>query len=201
MHGLLTLLVTEPDGGGKRKLDDQLAAFFDFVKESGLAAAAREHKGLFVKHHSGITKYLNLDNQVKRTEPPRVFWLHGGTGTGKTRSVYHKFGIDKVYSKNVANKWFDNYNQEPCLLLDELRAGQACAEFSFLLTLTDRYPMSIEVKGASCQVNSPIIVITAPMPPQLMFQSQSEHDSLQQLLRRITQVIEMPCDNWETIFD
>jgi len=88
-----------------------------------------------------------------------------------------------VYNKPSGNLWFDGYNQEQCILLDDY---DGYMPYRFLLQLLDRYPMLLPVKGSYIHINSPIIAITAEYPPTMFYIA--EHADIQQLLRRITQI-------------
>lgn len=107
-----------------------------------------------------------------------VRWYYGPTGCGKTRSVYEEFpGLYRVLSY----KWWDGYNGQPVVLVDDIRAGWC--RFEELLKITDRYPFRVEKKGTSCEVQFTTIIFTGPVGPSTMFGGYDE--DIGQLLRRI----------------
>ena len=122
--------------------------------------------------------------QKKRSTPPQVFWIYGSTGLGKTRMVYDRFGIENIYSKDLNTTFWENYDQEKVLMIDDFR-GQI--KYSELLKITDRYPYTVNVKGSSGQLNSPFIFITSCSPPDKVYKNIGE--DIGQLFRRINKVI------------
>jgi hypothetical protein len=90
-----------------------------------------------------------------------------------------------------ANKWWDGYEQQPAVIIDDYRRD--FSTFAELLRLLDRYPHRVEKKGASIQFNSSTIIITTPKPPEETWAGRTEED-LAQLMRRITEVREFKAD-------
>lgn len=112
-----------------------------------------------------------------------MYWYYGSTGTGKTRAAS---GADPdAYWKNPAHKWWDGYQGESTIIIDDYRAD--FCKFSELLRLFDRYPYQVEVKGGTRQFLARKIYVTTPKSPALTWESRTEED-LAQLLRRITEV-------------
>lgn len=108
-----------------------------------------------------------------------VRWYYGATGTGKSASVYREFMAD-VY-RPLSEKWWDGYTGQRCVLVDDFRPKWCSWER--LLQLTDRYPLTLEVKGGSVAACWTVFVITAPEPPSEMFAAFGE--DVRQLTRRI----------------
>lgn len=60
-----------------------------------------------------------------------TYVLYGNTGVGKTHAAYEIFGVDNVYRLVMGDNqalWFDGYEGEPVLLLDEYYS-QVCVFF------------------------------------------------------------------------
>ncbi|MEO5646702.1 MAG: hypothetical protein ABIQ91_04485, partial [Candidatus Paceibacterota bacterium] len=89
---------------------------------------------------------------------PKVFWIYGQTGVGKTRLVYRCFPDICSVSDY---KWIGTgYVQNECLLFDDFRDGNL--PFEQLIKITDRYPYTLPVKGGHVELNSPYIIFTSP---------------------------------------
>lgn len=123
-----------------------------------LRTIANEHFGDYLRYHKGIERYIELQREHRNT-PPRVTWIWGDAGSGKTRYIYDKH--TSIYSK-AHGKWWDGYEQQEVILLDEFDRFMPREAF---LTLTDRYPLTVETKGGTTKINSPFIYITSNWDP------------------------------------
>lgn len=114
--------------------------------------------------------------------PPKVFWIFGPTGIGKTSLIYESFtDICSVSSHD----WLGTgYTQNECLLIDDFR--EFSIPFEQLLKIADRYPFTLFYKGGQIPLNSPFIVITSPYGVDETFKTTREN--LEQLKRRIVQI-------------
>lgn len=113
-----------------------------------------------------------------------VHW--GATGTGKTWTVYME--NDDVFAVMTPSSnghiWFDGYDQQKIVLFDDFRPDWMTS--SLLLRLLDKYPMTVEVKGAQVAWNPKKIFITTDAHPSGWFEDSS---TTRQLLRRISEII------------
>lgn len=147
---------------------------------------AVEYPVVFIKFHKGIKELRNNVSSV-RDWKPEVFWVHGKTGTGKTKYFYDNFKEDRwVWSPHMGT-WFDGYDGQENVLFDDYRG-----EFTYgmLLTLLDRYECKVQVKGGMVQFKPRNIVITSPRLPEEIYCPLPQGDSINQLLRRIDKTIE-----------
>ena len=126
--------------------------------------------------------------QRPRDFKTRVLWYWGPTGSGKTRAAYEEAGAE-VYFKMSDNKWWDGYEGQENVIIDDYRRD--FSTFASLLRLFDRYPLRIEAKGGSCQFVSKCIWVTSPKDPRATWDGRTEEE-LGQLLRRIDEVKHFP---------
>lgn len=145
-----------------------------------------------VKYHKGLTILRSLV-QPPRDGPPKVFWLFGPTGTGKTRCAFESArilaGNDNAIWISPGNlQWFDGYDGQPVAIFDDFRAKDV--RFAFLLRLLDRYPMCVPFKGGFVNWTPQYIYITCPDPPPECFATRFtfKPEDIRQLERRITMV-------------
>lgn len=135
-----------------------------------------------------------------RFEKKQVYWYYGETGTGKTRHCWEKakeiaedLGLgdkldEAVWVSNGTGQWFDGYQGQPIVIIDDLRANTW--EFSWLLRLTDCYPMRVPIKGGFVRWVPNTIFITAPDEPRIIYsnhETSEPYDGIEQLERRITE--------------
>lgn len=98
--------------------------------------------------------------------PPRSFmtdgiFLNGLTGTGKSKicSVIGGFlGSDEVYWAEPELKWFDNYDGQKLVIVDEFRGN---VNPSTILRLIDRYPLRCPIKGGYTQWAPAMVIFTS----------------------------------------
>lgn len=146
-----------------------------------------------VKFSKGLTILRGLLQQP-RTEAPFVFWVHGETGVGKTRSAFESAralssGDDDIWISSGGLRWFDGYDGQSVVIFDEFRAKHVTS-FAFLLRLLDRYPLSVEFKGGFVNWVPRYILITSSKDPDSCFATRKEHvpEDIAQLSRRISRV-------------
>lgn len=113
----------------------------------------------------------------------RVTWLYGPPGSGKTRWVWSNY--PEVYSK-PSGQWWDGYNGEDTLLLDDFDADIPFAE---LLKVLDRYKYRVQVKGGFVGARWTNVFITTNNPPAEYYQTVSNRKALD---RRVNEVREFP---------
>ncbi|HVB19828.1 MAG TPA: hypothetical protein VNF51_00875 [Candidatus Paceibacterota bacterium] len=116
--------------------------------------------------------------------PPKVYWIHGQTGIGKTSLVYRSF--DDICSVSDSNWIGTGYSQNECLLFDDFREGNV--SFEQLLKITDRYPYNLFFKGGSIPLNSPFIIFTSPQSIDNSFLWSRKNENLAQLRRRVIEI-------------
>lgn len=112
--------------------------------------------------------YIRCDRSLKRIAlqyGPRPqpldtldnYWYVGPPGTGKTRAAHQRY--PGAYIKNT-NKWWDGYNNEPFVILDELERNDTHMGH-FLKVWCDHYPFQGEFKGGSGFYRFQTMVVTS----------------------------------------
>lgn len=170
-----------PDEQGKRS---DLQDVVDKIKSNApLNEIIEDCTEQFIKFNGGILKTIALC-APPRTTKPLVYWLYGTTGSGKSRWAWENF--PNAYSKDPSNKWWDGYYGQEVVIIDDFRPSKELP-FNQLLRLLDRYPLTVEIKGASIQFNAKCIIITTPKNPTQTFERLEwvMEEQINQLLRRI----------------
>lgn len=122
---------------------------------------------------------------------PIIMWISGRTGVGKSwevrkliRALEEMRGWRSWISFDASLKWFDNYEGQELALFDDFRAG---GDFAKLLQITDRYLCRVPVKGSSVYWYPRYIFFTCNERIEDAFRSNSEHEKIDQFLRRVTE--------------
>ena len=96
---------------------------------------------MFIRYHRGLKALKHEYNKLERgngfIKPViKIFW--GATGTGKTRKAYQiDPNLYKVPIHEGQTTWFDGYEGQETILLDEFYGG---IKYSFMLRLFDSNP-------------------------------------------------------------
>lgn len=133
-----------------------------------------------VRHYSTLRK-ISSDHATAEPLTKEVFVFWGSTGTGKSRRAWNEAGWD-AYPKDPRTKWFDGYRGEEHIVIDEFRGS---IDIAHLLRWLDRYPVLVEIKGASVPLRAKKIWITSNLDPRQWYPD-LDSETLSALLRRLT---------------
>jgi len=92
----------------------------------------------------------------------KVVVYHGPTGTGKSRRAWDE-ATWSAYPKDPRSKFWDGYRDQKHVVFDEFRGG---IDIAHLLRWFDRYPVLVEIKGASTCLVAEKIWITSNLHPR-----------------------------------
>lgn len=141
---------------GKRT---DLAEAVATLKESGIAAVAREHTETFVKYSRGL-RDAALFLQDSYCHPDvRGWWIHGPPGTGKSHAARM---LSSLFIKDQ-NKWWDGYDGEENVLLDDLDSRTLGHH---LKIWADKWPCKGETKGGTVFLRYKRFIVTSNYTPQ-----------------------------------
>lgn len=127
-----------------------------------IAMDSSEH---FLRHAKNISLMTHLIQSRQASTTIRhsleVILILGHPGTGKTRFVYEKHGLEDVYKLNTGagTTWWDGYSGQPVLLMDDFYGTGL--QWKELLNILDIYPLQVQVKGSTTWVNYNKIYITS----------------------------------------
>jgi len=148
--------------GGRGERSD-LSTVCDAVREgASLRDVAQEHPATFVRNYKGLAVLRSLLNPLEGTwRGPKCIWfLHGDTGTGKTRLAFERH--PHLYRPLCAGKgvvWWDGYCGEETILFDDIRDGDIAIRD--LLTWCDGRDFRAPVKGGTVEVRCHTIIFTS----------------------------------------
>lgn len=111
-----------------------------------------------------------------------VYW--GRTGTGKSRKAWDAAGLE-AFPKDPRSKFWCGYRGQNNIVIDEFRGG---IDIGHLLRWTDRYPVNVEIKGASTPLLAENIWITSNLAVEQWYPGLDE-DTLAALRRRFKEVV------------
>lgn len=131
---------------GKR---NDLTAISEELKDKKISEIAMEYPETFVRYRGGLKELRNFHLEKKFNNTYRNvtgYLIIGDAGIGKSRYVYDKHGYENVFVPRISGDkvWFDKYDGEDVLLLDDYYGD---ISWGYFLRLTDGHPVNIEIKG------------------------------------------------------
>ncbi len=149
--------VWRQDLSRKRKLRDLLLTdmSLDDLIEKDPMSFVRYHKGLRALYHWRQKK------KAKKRRKVTVLVLIGPTGSGKTERAAEE--PDHFFLPCSDKMWFDGYNGENCLILDDFYGG---IKYSHLLRILDGYEIQVPVKTDFVWALWTKVIITSNQEPR-----------------------------------
>lgn len=122
---------------------------------------------IFIRQYRAI-KAIQKDYMVAPPDAEEVtgVWIWGPAGVGKSRYAREKY--PNSYFK-MANKWWDGYQGEETVIIDDIDVNHACLGYHFKIW-GDRYAFRAETKGGALMLRPKKIVITSQFPPEAIWQ-------------------------------
>lgn len=117
-----------------------------------------EHPEYMLRNWRAIREYKSISDAPARTT--RVIALWGEPGTGKTWGATNN--TPSSFFLKDGSKWWDGYRGQSTIILDDL-----CGSIPFrdLLRWLDRYPLRVEVKGATVALEGATWILTSNKKP------------------------------------
>nr|QXP07704.1 MAG: replication associated protein [Arizlama virus] len=143
----------------KHKWEEAMTA----AKNGDLESISAE---LMIRYYSTFLR-IKKDYMVtpEPLDAPCGLWIFGATGTGKSHSVVTQH--PDRYIKPL-NKWWDGYQGQDVVHLDELDPGHSGWIAAYLKKWADKWPFDAEVKGGAMQIRPKLLVITSNYRPSEM---------------------------------
>lgn len=140
------------------------------------------HFGLFLRHANSIRQYRSLVSSVERPVP-RILWLWGPTGAGKSRCLSGLITARCAISSDVTNTptvyyvsptsntgtWWTGYYGQRVVVMDDIRS--VAFRHEMWLQLFDQLPMTVPIYGNAVPMTSSWFILTTNDPPHMFFLS------------------------------
>ena len=157
----------------------------------------KSNPALFIRHHKGLKRlHEEVINEKQRTWKPLSLCFVGETELGKTR-LAEQFKPAYIWNPSQ-EKWFDNYQGEDVLIMEEFR-GQL--PLGMLLKILDHGNPSAQTKGGMVKISSSTIILTSPTHPTSWYKQENVSDKIQQLIRRLDYIEVFTTQTWTAIIN
>lgn len=137
---------------------------------------------ILVSNLSNLTKLryvLAPKVRVLKPEELECVWLYGAPRTGKSYFVFSKYMNSEGYLtdlyQSTLTRWFDGYNGEQSILLDDVDEGLISRGLTkdLIKKLCDIYPLPVEVKGSMTQIRPRKVYVTSNFSIEAVFAAQT----------------------------
>lgn len=172
------LAQTEKGKKGKQFYEDVIQCC-----ERGDLAKIRKDAPAMYFEKIKLLEYHRTRAAVKPGELSKLdnHWIWGKTKTGKTLSVKTKYWGKNIYWKDPHNKWWDGYQGEEIVVLDDLDAKKALDYAGeFLKRWCGHEPFLAESKGGNTRYIRPTtFVVTCNWSPEEIWKSEQLLEPIQ----------------------
>ncbi len=183
-EGIYTKLGDEPKQGFRGDLKETIRLITKGeIIPTDVMVENPETFNLYKKTFS-IARNLFMMSQF-RTKMTQGFWFYGASDVGKSHSIFKNYNPTDYYLKDIRVKWWDNYQQNKIVCLNEFRGE---IKYGEILDLVDKWPKNVPIRNEpSIPFTSEIVCITSPYHPEKV--PKWEHilddtENIKQLLRR-----------------
>lgn len=152
---------------GKRS--DLLAICEEVRRGKSIRQIAESDPVTFVRNCRGIARLDELLNPPRDRPAPRVLFLHGPTGVGKSRAIREalkNFGSVHWARDNAKKLWFDGYTDQQLVVFDEFIGESPIQD---VLRLLDRTPLRLEIKGGGVCIRASWFVFSSNRSPDELY--------------------------------
>lgn len=152
----------------------------------------RKFPSQFTKYQTAIQKLrLLFDYEKQDWRDVTVTYIHGETGTGKTRHVMEQYGYKNVHRvTNYNSGAFDGYRDQDVVVFEEFRSSFKLQD---MLNFLDGYPVELPCRYANKYAKFTKVYILTNLRLDEQYENQQENYPLSYdaFLRRIDNVIEL----------
>lgn len=149
---------------GKRSDLDSLVE--DMKSGKSLIELDEIHRPTIARHLKYYDRLNKILNKPKDFLKPEVYFFWGDTGTGKTRAAIEMLGDKNYYTKNGCGKWWEGYDGEKYLLIDEFKDN---LDRDQMLGLLGGWGTRLEYKGGSCYCQPELVIFTSNHDPNKLY--------------------------------
>lgn len=170
---------------GDKPMDNGVHKMEDVLECNTVTEVMERMPDVYVRFRNGIKDLMeNKKSKQRYFKPIKVIWIYGPSGTGKTREAFEAGAVNVTYNNGFYSDWGD----ARVICIEELRGE---IPYNELLKLLDSYHnyYHVNIKGGQKLIDLDAVYITSPLHPSACYPRQVQKaDSIQQLLRRITEL-------------
>ncbi len=141
------------------------------AEEHGIGATMDndDFKVHYARNHSGMQKLANraASKRIPMMRPMMIYYIWGDSDAGKSHWASSRFKPEDTFVvSDTKNTWFDNYQGENCIVLDEFGGH---TEWELVKRLLDGSKMNIPTKGSHVYGEYTTVFITSNYHPNSLY--------------------------------
>jgi len=165
----------------KELAKDSKERWADVIRSAKEGTCQDEYPAEYIRFNGTILKMR--ESVYEDNENLCGVWYYGPSGSGKSRAARATY--PGLYDK-LLNKWWDNYEGQDAVLLDDLDHFGAPSMGHALKRYADHYPFRVEIKGSSMVIRPKVIIVTSQYSIEELWPMDAP---LQEALRRRFRVV------------
>lgn len=162
---------------------DEKETIKDLVKQGNIGEIRERYFGFYIRHRRALYEECLLHIQPQTREHTRGIWIHGKSGSGKTRKCS---AIPDLYWKSP-NKWWDGYMNNRIVICDDWDHKVWIWGINYIKRWTDHYVITGETKGGTVNLNYEWLIITSNETLDESLQS-VEYNHKEAIVRRFIEI-------------
>lgn len=131
-------------------------------------------------------KYMSYRPLNQNRVPPAIYWVYGPSRAGKSH-LCRQNAIGSYWESSRGVNWFDGYTGQKTVIFDDFRFKKG--EYEWVLRLTDRYALRVEVKGASVEFCPELIFFTSTLSPSEAIINDDSDLNGEQFINRLSGIV------------
>jgi len=148
----------------------------------------------YIKHYR-IFKEIAKDHMQKPVANDHLagIWLHGPSGVGKSRIARDVY---PEYYEKLCNKWWDGYQMEETVIIDDVDKNHACLGHQFKLW-ADHYAFIAETKGGAIRIRPERVIVTSQYSIDQIWEDEETRDALHRRFHSTYMLDHKCCLDWK----
>lgn len=166
--------------------ENKFAVCIQLALKGELSKIRDQYPSMYVCHLSKWQKIAS-EGQSKDDLPDRkCIWIWGESGVGKSRWVFEHY--PKAYRKNAGEIWFERYNGEDVICIEDFLPEHRKEWSHPLLMISDRYPFMAKVRYGSACLTHKVVICTSNYKLSEVFPMDSSRKGISPWQRRFIEV-------------
>lgn len=151
-----------PNAQGSRT---DMALFISAIRDgSSVTSMLDDHASNILRYGRGMDRIRSIIPPPRRPNLVLIFY-YGVSGAGKSYKAHFQWPDAYTYTDN-SNGWFDGYDNQKVVIMDEF---SGLTPLPLMLKLLDPYPHRMPIKGGFVPIYADTIVFTTNTVPQHLY--------------------------------